>query len=73
MFSRDQLDRLVAPIGKFRLIGVDTFEGPFADFIVGDFTSKDDAIREAAKRARKMNPMYVYDDAGTLLFSAGEP
>lgn len=62
-----------APKGKFCLIGVETFVGPFADFLVGDFVSKDDAIREATKLAGDMNPMYVYDDAGELLYSAGKP
>lgn len=32
-----------APAGKFRLLGVDTFEGPSADFLVGDFNDKSEA------------------------------
>jgi hypothetical protein len=57
-----------APAGKFRLLGVDTFEGPGADFLVGDFNDKDEAITEAVKRTRDMVPYYVYDDTGKLLF-----
>lgn len=65
--------QLIAPRGKFRLIGVDTFEGPFADFLVGDFDNRDDAIAEATARGKAMTPMYLYDDAGKLVFSAGKP
>jgi hypothetical protein len=63
----------MAPTGKFRVIGVDTFEGPAADFLIGDFNDKDQAIAEATARAKPMVPFYVYDDAGKLLFSAGKP
>lgn len=59
-----------APVGKFRLLGVDTFEGPAADFLVGDFNNRAEAIAEATKRAGPMKPMYVYGDDGALVFSA---
>jgi hypothetical protein len=65
--------KLIAPSNRFRLVGVDTFSGPFDDFLVGDYEDKDDAIREASARGGKMKPYYVYDDAGTLVFSAGKP
>ena len=65
--------QLKAPKGKFRLIGVDTFEAPDADFLVGDFTDKKEAITEAEKRAGRMRPMYVYDSDGKLIFNAGRP
>jgi hypothetical protein len=64
--------RRAAPAGKFRVLGVDTFSGPCADFLVGDFVSKDDAIREATKRAGSMTGMHVYDDAGEHVFSAAK-
>lgn len=64
---------LIAPTGRFRLIGVDTFEGPFADFLVGDFDNREDAIREAVAKAGRMQPFYLYNDRGELVFSAGRP
>jgi hypothetical protein len=64
---------LIAPTGKFRVIGVDTFEGPDADFLIGDFITVAEAIRAAKPRAGDMKPVYVYDDRGKLLFSAGKP
>jgi 5-methylcytosine-specific restriction endonuclease McrA len=57
-----------APAGKFRLLGVDTFYGPGADFLVGDFSYRTEAITEATRRASDMKPFYVYDDAGHLLY-----
>ena len=65
--------KLIAPRGQFRVVGVDTFEGPFADFLVGDFTEKQIAIQAAKERAGKMAPYYVYDDKGKLLYAAGKP
>jgi hypothetical protein len=63
---------LIAPTGRYRLVGVDTFEGPFADFLVGDFDNREDAIAEAAARAGRLQPFYVYNDRGELVFSAGQ-
>ena len=56
--------RRAAPAGKFRLLGVDTFDGPASDFLVGDFNDKAEAIAEAAKRAGPMLRMHVFDDQG---------
>lgn len=64
---------LIAPTGRFRVIGVDTFEGPDADFLIGDFSTEADAIGTAKKRADNMKPVYVHDDKGELRFSAGKP
>jgi len=63
---------LKAPKGMYRVIGVDTFEGPFADYLVGDFTSIDEAKKRACQGAGEMNPRYVYDDSGRLAFEVGE-
>lgn len=53
------------------MIGVDCFEGPFADFPLGDFTERADAIRQADKNGGPMTPVYVYDDQRYLIYEAG--
>ncbi|TAN58505.1 hypothetical protein EPN15_00785 [Patescibacteria group bacterium] len=61
-----------APTGKFRVVGVDTFDGD--DWVEGDF----DAFDEAKKRAdeetkdKQMLIMHVYNDVGTHCYEAGE-
>jgi hypothetical protein len=62
-----------APPGKFRVLGVDTFEGPFEDYLIADCDTKEKAIDLAKKHGADMNPTYVYDSAGKLLFNAGKP
>lgn len=54
---------LKAPKGKFRVIGVDTFNG--ANWIQGDFDTKEKAFDKATHNfvGCKMN---VYDDKGKL-------
>ena len=63
--------KLRAPRGRFRLVGVDTFAGPFEDFLVGDFEDLDDAKREAVARASRLVPFYIYNERGQMIFSAG--
>jgi hypothetical protein len=63
--------RLTAPKGKFRVIGVDTFEGPRADYLIDDFKSLHAAIASARSHAGNMNPCYVYDDEGSSMWSGG--
>lgn len=66
-------ERLKAPKGKFRVIGVDTFEGPTADYLIGDYASLGDAIAVAKQKGGVMNPVYVYDESGKeVLFKAGK-
>ena len=64
---------LIAPKGKFRLVGVDTFEGPLADYLIGDYDTKEAAIEDCKRHGGHMNPCYVFDDAGNSLFRAGKP
>ncbi len=63
--------RLRAPKGKYRVLGVDTFEGPFADYLIGDYYSLSGAKKAAKREAGEMNPVYVYNDEGRLVFEAG--
>jgi hypothetical protein len=65
------MTELTAPKGKFRVVGVDTFEGPTADYLIGDFDSLKEAMAETDKHGGVMNPVYCYDDQGTMLHSAG--
>ena len=66
--------QLIAPKGRYRLVGVDTFEGPLCDFLIGDFVSKDEAIAECSARATQpMMRYYVYSETGAMLFKAGKP
>lgn len=57
-----------APKGKFRVIGVDTFDG--GDWKVGDF-NRTNAIKTADQKGGQMTKMYVYDDKGKCIHEAG--
>lgn len=60
---------LKAPSGKYRVIGVYTFDG--TDWIEGDFDTEKEAIKCAKKIGGEMLKMHVYDDKGTHIFDAG--
>jgi hypothetical protein len=63
---------LAAPVGMYRVIGVDTFEHPTeGDYLVGDFDTLEEAKRAADKTGGQANPVYVYDDKGKLRHEAG--
>jgi len=64
--------KLIAPKGKFRVIGGDTFEGWDAEWLECDFVDKAAAIlaAQAIDRPSQMEVAYVYDDAGRLVWSA---
>ncbi len=66
----EQFSRM-APKGKFRLIGVDTFDG--GDWVVGDYKSLSIASEMANNETagKQMLKMYVYDDLGECRHSAG--
>jgi len=63
--------RLKAPSGKFRVIGVDTFDG--MDWVSGDFNSLNEAIRHADTQVKgeQMLKMHIYDDTGLHHYDAG--
>lgn len=58
-----------APKGKFRVVGVDTFDG--GDWLEGDFSTKEEAISHAVTKGGQMTKMHVYDDQGEHLHEAG--
>lgn len=58
-----------APKGKFRVIGVDTFDG--GDWVSGDFSTKEEAINHAVIKGGQMTKMHVYDDLGRHIYDAG--
>ncbi len=62
-----------APTGHFRVIACDTFEGPSADYLVGDFAELDAAFAAAKGALEPMTGVYVYDDSGQLKFNHFEP
>lgn len=58
------------PKGKFRVVGVDTFDG--TDWVEGDFDTKEAALARAHTRGGSMTKMHVYDDTGRHIGDAGE-
>jgi hypothetical protein len=61
----------MAPAGKYRVVGVDTFDG--TDWVEGDFDSKEAATAHADERTdgKEMLKMHVYDDKGRHVYDAG--
>ena len=61
-----------APPGKFRVIGVDTFDG--TDWVEGDFGTKDAALLHISARTvgKQMLKMHAYDDKGRHVGAAGQ-
>jgi len=60
---------LKAPEGKFRVVGVDTFDG--TDWVNGDYATLEIAKDMARERGGTMLKFHVYDDQGNHLFEAG--
>lgn len=58
-----------APAAKYRVIGVDTFDG--GDWHQGDFETKDAALACARDKGGEMTVMHVYDDKGRHVGNAG--
>jgi len=65
----DELFSRCALTGKFRVIGVDTFDG--TDWQEGDFETLALAKEHADKKGGEMTKMHVYDDQGHLVHEAG--
>ena len=66
----EQNNKLIAPKGEFRVIGVDLFDS--TDYIVKDCPKQEEAFSIAddhnKERKGSMNDVYyVYDDAGKLI------
>jgi len=58
-----------APPGKFRVIGVDTFDG--TDWVQGDFDTLEFAQKVASAQGGSMCKMHVYNDKGKHVGEAG--
>ena len=58
-----------APKGKFRVIGVDTFDE--SDWVEGDFKTKGEALERANQKGGEMLVCHVYDDNGIHVGEAG--
>jgi len=65
VFSRN------AEKGKFRVVGVDTFDG--GDWVEGEFYTLEEARKHIAEKTKgqQMLKMYIYDSNGNPLGSAG--
>ncbi len=66
MLNREQFR---APEGKFRVIGVDTFD--HSDWIYGDYDTKEEAISLANTKGGTMLKTHVYDDQANHIHQAG--
>jgi hypothetical protein len=69
----DELFARIAPEGKFRVVGLDTFDG--SDWPRGDYPSLAEAKSVAADETapqpgRGFLRYYVYDERGRCVFSA---
>lgn len=60
---------LQAPKGKYRVVGVDTFDK--TDWVYGDFNTAEDAIDFANEKGGTMLKTHVYDDTGKHIHDAG--
>ena len=56
-----------APMGKFRVIGTDTFSG--GDWIEGDFDTRELAIECADTKKGAWSKTHVYDDKGNQIIN----
>lgn len=67
----DELFSRNAPKGKFRVIGVDTFDG--TDWLEGDFQSLEIAREHVAEKTKgkSMLVMHIYNDQGESVGSGG--
>ena len=65
----DEVFQRAAPEGKYRVVGVDTFDG--GDWHQGDFDTRAEANKVAAENSGSMTKMYVYDDHGHCLSDFG--
>jgi hypothetical protein len=63
------MTELKAPSGKYRVVGVDTFDR--TDWVEGDFDTEADAVKHAQSRGGTMLKMHVYDDRGRHVSQAG--
>lgn len=60
---------LRAPEGKFRVVGVDTFDR--TDWIEGDFDTREEALSRASALGGTMLKTHVYDDQGRHIGERG--
>ena len=60
-----------APEGKFRVVGVDTFDG--SDWVEGDFDTLNQATKHVIEKTKgeEMLIMHIYDDTGTHHYEHG--
>ncbi|MBI5213853.1 MAG: hypothetical protein HY957_10890 [Nitrospirae bacterium] len=75
MIEDSDLPLLIAPKGKYRIIGIDKFHPPGTDhWLVGDYYDLETALKIARAKTEEAKPLatsssiatvyYVYDDKG---------
>ena len=69
--STNKLGKKKKKAKKFRVVGVDTFDG--GDWVVGDYTTLEKAqkVVDDKTRGAQMLKMYVYDQDGKCVYSGG--
>jgi hypothetical protein len=60
---------LKAPVGKYRVVSVDTFDG--GDYVVGDYKDKKEAFKVAGEKSGTMCIAYVFNSRGEKIYKAG--
>jgi hypothetical protein len=60
-----------APSGKYRVVGVDTFDG--TDWKEGDFDTLEQAVAHIVEesKGKQMQKMYIYNDKGKFVDERG--
>lgn len=66
---RPILSTVSCPPGQFRVVGVDIDDA--ALYMIGDFDQLSLAKAAAKNRAGTAHPVYVYDEAGTVVVRYG--
>jgi hypothetical protein len=64
-------EELTAPIGKFRVLGVDVHVDTGAVYLIGDFDTITLAKEAAKQRASTGSPMFIYNDQAKLIVRYG--
>lgn len=65
----DELFSRKAPKGKFRIVGVDTFDG--SDWVYKDVDTFEEAKKFADEEGGVMLKVHVYNDEGEHVYEAG--
>lgn len=71
MYPKSASLELIAPKGKFRVLGVNVGAESAAVYVIGDFGSIIAAEQAAAQKAGFGGPVFVYNDQARLITRYG--